>query len=305
MKLLKFKRMKELASKTYQDVQESIFSALCELDPKAEVIGDKWERGDNGGGGFSRVISSGEVFEKGGVNFSEVYGTLPAEMSLKLTGEAKEKEFYATGTSLVIHPYSPRVPTTHANYRYLEVEGLKWFGGGADLTPYKLEEEDATFFHQQFKTACDKHNEEFYPKFKKWCDEYFYLPHRKETRGVGGIFYDYLGKDDPENLDNYYNFSKDASAAFLEAYLPIVNKRKDEPWTEAEKDFQLHRRGRYVEFNLIYDRGTLFGLKTNGRTESILMSLPAEVRWSYNYQTENKAEEEKLLEVLRQPKEWV
>ena len=225
-------------------------------------------------------------------------------MTKKLLGTDGEAKFYATGTSLVLHPYSPMIPTVHANFRYLEVGNKKWFGGGSDLTPYYLFEEDARHFHKTAKNVCDKHDNCFYSQFKKECDQYFYLPHRKEARGVGGIFYDYLGKEEPEKLENFFSFAKDYSESFLDSYLPIVERRKDEPWTETQKEFQLLRRGRYVEFNLIYDRGTLFGLRTNGRTESILMSLPPTVNWTYNYQPTAGSKEAQLLEVLKNPRDW-
>lgn len=299
--------MKEKAKEIFIHAQNSICGALEKID-SANFISDIWQRedlgGGHGGGGDTRVLRKGKVFEQAGVNFSEVYGTLPKDMLEKLGLAPGNNKFYATGTSLVIHPNSPLVPTAHANFRYLEVGDKAWFGGGMDLTPSYLFEKDAQHFHSVLKQACDKHEANYYKKFKKECDEYFYLPHRGETRGIGGIFYDYLGKDDPENLENYFEFSADVSKAFVEAYCPIVEQRKNASWTNAQKRWQLLRRGRYVEFNLIYDRGTLFGLKTGGRTESILMSLPPEVNWEYDYQTTEGSEEAKLLEVLRSPKDW-
>jgi len=225
-------------------------------------------------------------------------------MSFKLTGKKEEQPFYATGVSLVIHPHSPRVPTSHANFRYLEVGEYSWFGGGADLTPYSLNLEDSSHFHQELKKACDNVSPAFYPKFKKECDEYFFIKHRNETRGVGGIFFDYLGKEENDKLDVYYDFSKSCGHSFVKAFLPIVKNRKDESWTEREKEFQLLRRGRYVEFNLVYDRGTHFGLHTNGRTESILMSIPPIAKWQYENDLASTDSEKKLQEILRQPIDW-
>lgn len=301
--------MREKAKKIFVEAQNSITKALEEVDGKAKFQSDTWERedqgGGHGGGGDTRVLRKGRIFEQAGVNFSEVHGTLPDEMLVRLGVNKEDNRFYATGTSLVIHPLSPMVPTSHANFRYLEVGDKFWFGGGMDLTPYYLFEEDAEHFHNTIKNVCDKHDISFYPRFKKECDEYFYLPHRKETRGIGGIFYDYLGKDEPENIDAYFDFSTDISKMFVEAYVPIVERRKDLEFKSEHKRWQLLRRGRYVEFNLIYDRGTIFGLKTGGRTESILMSLPPEVNWDYCVEIEDGTEEARLVEVLREPREWV
>lgn len=297
------------AKSFFIELQSQICSALERLDEKEIFSEDSWEREDHhgfsGGGGLTKLLRRGKVFEQAGVNFSEVYGTLPVEMVQKLLGEKQEKPFYATGTSLVIHPYSPKIPTTHANFRYLEVGDTCWLGGGADLTPYVLYREDAKHFHNVLKNACDTCNADFYPKFKKECDTYFYISHRKETRGVGGIFFDYLGKHDPENIHSYFEFSKSAGASFIEAYVPIVEKRKSENWSEREKEFQLLRRGRYVEFNLVYDRGTQFGLHTNGRAESILMSLPPLVTWQYEGSLARTEAEIELEQILKHPIDWV
>jgi coproporphyrinogen III oxidase len=252
-----------------------------------------------GGGGKSRVLENGRIFERAGVNTSAVSGVLSKSLAEKLQAEAKE--FYATGISVVLHPCSPVIPTVHMNLRYIELSnGEAWFGGGADLTPYYLFEDDAKHFHSILKSICDKHNREYYPRFKKWCDEYFFLKHRGEARGIGGIFFDYV-KDD---LENFFLLVEDLGNGFLDAYLPIVERRKNEPYGEQERDWQLVRRGRYVEFNLLQDRGTLFGLETGGRTESILMSLPPAVKWVYNYEPPSASREEELLAVLRHPKEW-
>lgn len=290
------------------NLQEDICKALTEVDRKEDFTKDIWERTDEtsapGGGGLTRLLVNGGVIEQGGVNFSEVYGTLPVEMSHKLTGSNVAERFYATGVSLVIHPHSPRVPTTHANFRYLEVANHAWFGGGADLTPFVLEVEDAKHFHSVFKNACTPFSKNYYSRFKKACDEYFYIPHRGETRGVGGLFFDYLGKDEPNKLEHFFEFTKAMGNSFIEAYLPIVEKRKNESYSEREREFQLLRRGRYVEFNLVYDRGTQFGLHTKGRTESILMSLPPLVRWQYEGSLAKTEKEKELEAVLREPRDW-
>ncbi len=296
--------MRERARQKFQDVQSLIISSLRALDSRADLKSDNWKR-DGGGGGLTCVLKKGAVFEKAGVNFSEVWGELPPEMGEKLVGKAQSLPFYATGTSLVIHPYSPMIPTVHANIRYLEVDEKSWIGGGADLTPYYLFEEDAVHFHQVMKSVCDSVKRGSYPKLKTWCDEYFFLKHRGEARGVGGIFFDYLGKEDPENIETHFSLAAALGDRFCEAYLPIVEKRKVESFTDEQKRFQLVRRGRYVEFNLIWDRGTLFGLRTGGRTESILMSMPPEVLWEYDHQVKPGTREHKLSEILKQPRDWV
>lgn len=290
------------------DLQDKICAALEEVDGLSKFIEDKWER-PGGGGGKTRVISNGKVFEKGGVNTSVVHGELPELFKQKFGVE--QANFYACGLSLVIHPMSPKVPTVHANWRYFEMydgEGTivkRWFGGGADLTPYYLVEKDAIHFHQVMQNMCDKHDTSYYAKFKKACDEYFFNSHRDETRGVGGLFYDYLEADTSKSWEELLNFQKDAGNCFIEAYKPIVESHKDEPYTEAQKYWQEIRRGRYVEFNLLHDRGTHFGIKTKGRTESILMSLPATVRWDYDHKAEEGSEEAKLISVLKNPKNWI
>ncbi|MGA9326533.1 MAG: oxygen-dependent coproporphyrinogen oxidase, partial [Salegentibacter sp.] len=259
--------------------------------------------------GRTRVIENGNVFEKGGVNISAVHGPLAKEMQKYF--KVGEVDFFACGLSLVIHPKNPMVPTVHANWRYFEMyekDGTtidQWFGGGQDLTPYYLFEEDAIHFHQISKQACDKYNPAFYPEYKKKCDEYFWNSHRDEARGIGGLFFDYLKADDEMSIDDWYNFVTEVGDSFLEAYVPIVEKRKDLPYSQKQRNWQEIRRGRYVEFNLVHDKGTLFGLKTNGRIESILMSLPPHVQWVYDHHPAPGSAEEKLLEVLKQPKEWV
>ncbi len=297
------------AAEAFRAIQDKICRALEASDGSGRFQEDVWERpdvsGTHGGGGFSRVLAEGSVFEQAGVNFSEVHGTLPQEMTKRLTGQDEPAPFFATGVSLVIHPRSPLVPTTHANFRYLEVGTHQWVGGGMDLTPYYLFDEDAVHFHQQAKNVCDQFDTSYYTRFKKWCDEYFYLPHRGETRGIGGLFFDYLGKEHPEKLDDYFAFASALGQAFPECYIPIVERRKTASWTEKQREFQLLRRGRYVEFNLLYDRGTLFGLQTGGRTESILMSLPPLVRWQYNFVPREGTEEARLLAILKAPRDWL
>jgi coproporphyrinogen III oxidase len=288
-------------------LQDDICAALEKIDGTAAFREDRWER-PGGGGGKTRVIADGNVFEKGGVNTSVVEGELPEVMAKQfgVTGG----QFMACGISLVIHPQNPFVPTVHANWRYFELYDAagdikdSWFGGGADLTPYYLDEEDGKHFHRTFKNACDPFGTHIYPLYKKQCDEYFVNKHRNnETRGIGGIFYDYLRPDASRTAADLFLFSKATGEAFINAYLPIVEKTKDLPYTTAHKDWQEYRRGRYVEFNLIHDRGTLFGLKTNGRIESILMSLPPRARWEYDYHPVPGSPEAKMVEYL-QPREW-
>jgi coproporphyrinogen III oxidase len=300
--------MKEKFVTYIKNLQDTITSKLETIDGKATFKEDPWVRKE-GGGGRTRVIENGAVFEKGGVNISEVHGELPESMQSYFG--VKDANFFACGLSLVLHPKNPFVPTVHANWRYFEMydqEGNivdQWFGGGQDLTPYYLFEEDATHFHQVSKTACDKHDPNFYPKYKARCDEYFHNAHRGEGRGIGGLFFDYLKKTETMSMEDWYNFVTEVGDSFLEAYVPIVEKRKNIEYTQENRDWQEIRRGRYVEFNLVHDKGTLFGLKTNGRIESILMSLPPHVQWRYDHNPEPGSEEEKLLECLKNPKEWV
>lgn len=297
------------------DLQNKITGGLESIESDSCFKEDVWERPE-GGGGRTRIIENGNVFEKAGVNISAVNGSLPESMqNLFNVGET---DFFACGLSLVIHPKSPMVPTVHANWRYFEMYDPEtahtigprkvinsWFGGGQDLTPYYLFEEDAVHFHHTCKTACDKHNPDFYPKFKKQCDDYFWNTHRNEARGIGGLFFDYC-KEIPEmSMENWFNFVTEIGNSFLEAYVPIVEKRKNLNFTSAQKAWQEIRRGRYVEFNLVHDKGTLFGLKTNGRIESILMSMPPRVQWVYDHHPEAGSEEEKLIKVLENPIVWV
>jgi len=284
------------------ELQNRICAAIEEIDGTGRFRSDAWER-PGGGGGDTRVISKGTVFEKGGVNTSVVHGALPATMAERM--KVPSAEFLATGVSLVLHPHSPRIPTVHANFRYFEMEtGDRWFGGGADLTPYIADPWDGGHFHTTIKRACDPFGTELYPRFKQECDRYFSIKHRGEARGLGGIFYDYLRPTSNDHAEQLFDFTRSVGDAFLPAYLPIVERHRNEPHTEREKHFQMLRRGRYVEFNLVYDRGTLFGLETNGRTESILMSLPPEVRFEYDAPMETTDSERVLMGWLRQPREW-
>ncbi|MBX9888557.1 MAG: oxygen-dependent coproporphyrinogen oxidase [Flavobacteriaceae bacterium] len=298
-----------------QNLQDTIVAGLEAVDGQAKFKEDLWERPE-GGGGRTRVIENGNVFEKGGVNISAVHGKLPEAMQ-KMFGVG-EADFFACGLSLVLHPKNPMVPTVHANWRYFEMYDTstelstgprkviqQWFGGGQDLTPYYLFEEDAVHFHQTCKTACDKHNPAFYPKYKKQCDTYFWNAHRNEARGIGGLFFDYCKATDEMIMENWFNFVSEVGNSFLQAYVPIVEKRKELTYTPEQKTWQEIRRGRYVEFNLVHDKGTLFGLKTNGRIESILMSLPPHVQWVYDHHPEAGSEEEKLVQVLENPRDWL
>lgn len=291
------------------DLQNRICQALETADGGAKFAEDRWERPE-GGGGRTRVIANGKVFEKGGVNTSVVFGDVTDAMrnQLKINGA----KWFACGLSLVLHPFNPFVPTVHCNYRMFELYDEndqvidRWFGGGTDLTPYYLFEDDARHFHGVYKSVCDNFDPSFYPKFKAACDEYFVNWHRdKERRGIGGIFYDYQRPDEKHDLDFWMNFGKACGDAFIPAYLPLVEKRKELPFEDKHKHWQEIRRGRYTEFNLVHDRGTLFGLKTNGRIESILMSLPPTVRFEYNYKPTPGSEEDKLLQACLHPGDWV
>ena len=300
--------MKDQFYKHIENLQDSITSKIEEVDGLAKFEEDIWQR-QEGGGGRTRVIENGAIFEKGGVNISAVHGELPEVLRKQFN--ADEGTFFACGLSLVLHPINPMIPTVHANWRYFEMYDTtgemvtQWFGGGQDLTPYYLFEEDAIHFHTVCKNVCDSYSPDFYSTFKKNCDDYFWNAHREEARGVGGLFFDYLKSTNCYSIQDRYNFVTAVGASFLESYLPIVQKRKDIPFTISQKDWQEIRRGRYVEFNLVHDRGTLFGLKTNGRIESILMSLPPVVQWKYNHHPEKESEEERLIKVLTNPKEWV
>lgn len=281
----------------FMSLQDEICQGLENLDGSARFMEDPWERKE-GGGGRTRVIMDGKVFEKGGVNFSHVHGPLPETISSKLNLKAGS-HFHATGVSIVIHPNNPHVPIIHMNVRYFEIEdGTWWFGGGIDVTPTYVIREEAVQVHQYLKNTCDQHDPAYYPEFKAWCDRYFYIKHRKETRGIGGLFFDRLKADSAEGKDARWHFVQAVGKSFLPIYAQLVNANKKRMYSTREKDFQMLRRSRYVEFNLVYDRGTKFGLETDGRIESILMSMPPETKWFYNFQPEPGSYEEDTLRNL-------
>jgi coproporphyrinogen III oxidase len=291
-----------------QGLQDRICAGVEEADGKSYFVTDEWER-EGGGGGRTRTIAGGDLIEKGGVNTSVVWGEVTDTMRTQLKVEGNR--WFAAGLSLVLHPKNPFVPTTHANWRYFELYnemGIvtdKWFGGGSDLTPYYLFAEDARHFHRTFRDAMDVFGKEYYPRFKHWCDEYFVNKHRgNEMRGIGGVFYDHLRPADAKDVERLFAFQQAVGNAFLPAYLPIAEKRKGLSYGQREIEWQEIRRGRYVEFNLIHDRGTLFGLKTSGRTESILMSLPPRAQWAYNYQPAEGSPEALLLDACLHPRDW-
>lgn len=285
----------------FESIQDQICAQL-ELADGTGFIEELWDR-PGGGGGKTRILQ-GNIIEKGGVNFSAVEGTLPDNLC-KMMG-IETCNFFATGVSIVMHPINPWIPIIHMNIRYFETsDGKWWYGGGIDLTPHYIIEEQARFFHKSLKEICDKHNDIYYPDFKSWADEYFYIEHRKETRGVGGIFFDYLGRDTAENKENLLNFVSEIGLNFAPIYTDLISKNKDLPFTEDNIKWQQLRRGRYVEFNLVYDRGTKFGLQTDGRIESILMSLPKLARWEYNYHALPGSEEERTLSLLKKGISWI
>ena len=281
----------------FRGLQDRIVSALEALDG-TRFREDSWDRA-GGGGGRSRILENGRVFEKAGVNFSDVHGEMSEEFAKQVPGEGRA--FTASGVSLVLHPRSPMIPTVHANFRFLTKGERQWFGGGADLTPYYPFRDDVIHFHRTWRDVCRRYAPAIdYGRYKKWCDDYFFLTHRNEPRGVGGIFFDYLEGD----FETSFDFVRDAGNTFLSAYLPIAERRQATPYGERERAFQEYRRGRYVEFNLIYDRGTIFGLKTGGRIESILMSLPPHVQWRYDWHPEPGSPEAELYEVYLQARDW-
>lgn len=286
-----------------RSIQDLISSGLEQEDGGARFHEDIWEH-HSGGGGISRVISHGNVFEKGGVNFSAVEGALPAFLGPHITPGASR--FFATGVSIVIHPDSPLLPIIHANVRYFESDkGDRWFGGGIDLTPVYVVDGQAAQFHRTLKAACDTLDESAYQRYKQAADNYFFIPHRKETRGIGGVFYDYLKPGESYSFKQLFQFTQTIGSAFLPAYLPIVQAQKQLAWTPEEKQWQLIRRGRYVEFNLVYDKGTRFGLETGGRIESILMSLPEHASWIYNHQPAPGSKEERSMALFRKDMDWI
>ena len=299
---------KEQIVADYQLIQDEICAALESVDGKAHFEEEKWER-EGGGGGRTRVIQNGNIFEKGGVNFSAVHGQLPETIRKSL--KIEQEDFFATGISIVIHPNHPLVPIIHMNIRYFEMpalgdkEPVRWFGGGIDLTPHYVVEDDARFFHQSLKAVCDRFNIGFYPRFKQWADDYFFIKHRNETRGIGGIFYDRLTANEDLTWETIFEFSKVLGRSFIPVYSELVNRHKNESFTDEQQQWQYQRRSRYAEFNLVYDAGTRFGLETNGRIESILMSLPPTAKWLYNYQPAPGSEEEKTLSLLKKGINWV
>ena len=299
---------KEQIATEYQTIQDEICLALENLDGKAKFEEEKWER-EGGGGGRTRVIQNGNLFEKGGVNFSAVDGQLP--YTLKKALKVEEDNFFATGVSIVIHPNHPIVPIIHMNIRYFEMpsigdnEPVRWFGGGIDVTPHYIIDEDAKFFHGHLKSVCDRFNKDFYSRFKQWADDYFFIKHRNETRGIGGIFYDRLTATNELSWDDLFEFSKAIGRSFIPIYSELVNKNRNKPFTDDQQQWQYQRRSRYAEFNLVYDAGTKFGLETNGRIESILMSLPPTAKWLYNYQPKPDSEEGRTLSLLKKGINWI
>ena len=300
--------MKQTFSTYIDSLQDRITSKLEEVDGMGRFQKDNWER-PGGGGGQTRVIENGGVFEKGGVNVSKVYGTLPETMQKHL--KVQHGRFFACGISLVLHPKNPLVPTVHANFRYFELYDEdnhivdQWFGGGIDLTPYYVFEQDIKHFHRTCKSVCDAHDSTFYATYKEKCDTYFWNTHRNEARGVGGLFFDYCRATEGKTVSQWYDFVTAVGDSFLDAYIPILTRRKDTPFNDQNRQWQEIRRGRYVEFNLIHDKGTLFGLRTQGRIESILMSLPPVVQWKYNISPAEGSEEERLERVLKNPIDWI
>ena len=300
---------KEQISADYQQIQDEICAALEQVDGKAKFEEELWER-EGGGGGRTRIIQNGNIFEKGGVNFSAVHGQLPENMRKALQVELDD--FFATGVSIVIHPNHPMVPIIHMNIRYFEMPSsfggenkpLRWFGGGIDLTPHYIIDADAQYFHSNIKAVCDAYYHDFYHRFKLWADDYFYIKHRNETRGIGGIFYDRLTANDEISWETIFEFSKTLGRSFIPVYTELVERNRNTPFTPQQQEWQYQRRSRYTEFNLVYDAGTKFGLETNGRIESILMSLPPTAKWLYNYQPAAGSEEERTLQLLKKGINW-
>ena len=298
---------KKEVAKAYQEIQQSIVEGLTTLDGGAIFEEENWER-PGGGGGRSKVIQNGALIEKGGVNFSAVEGKLPD--AIKKAFKTDKEDFFATGVSIVLHPHNPWVPIIHMNIRYFEMQTgddtLQWFGGGIDVTPHYVVEKDAKFFHQQLKNTCDQFNKEFYPKFKTWADDYFFIKHRQETRGIGGIFYDRLTPANTElSWEQILEFSKAIGNSFLPIYTELVKSGREKTYTPAEKQWQYQRRSRYAEFNLVYDSGTKFGLETDGRIESILMSMPPMASWVYDFKAEPHSKEAETLSLLKKGINWV
>ncbi len=291
-------------SNWFMDLQDRICSSLEKIEGNATFFEDKWIR-EAGGGGRTRIISDGTIIEKGGVNYSAVFGAAPKFLIEQLDVDPSA-QFYATGVSIVIHPVNPFVPIIHMNVRYFEMTGgISWFGGGIDLTPHYVKWDDGVFFHNQLKNVCDKNNQNYYSEFKKWADNYFFIKHRNETRGIGGIFFDQLKGDKDSTLENIWEFVKDVGNCFLPTYSELVKRNVKESFNAENQKWQSLRRGRYVEFNLVYDRGTKFGLETDGRTESILMSLPKTASWEYNFLPLKGSQEEFTLSYLKKGIDWL
>jgi coproporphyrinogen III oxidase len=301
---------KEQIAADYQQIQDEICAALELTDGKSIFEEEKWER-EGGGGGRTRIIQNGNIFERGGVNFSAVHGQLPDTMKKAL--KVDQDDFFATGVSIVIHPNHPMVPIIHMNIRYFEMpssfgteaEPVRWFGGGIDLTPHYIFDADAAYFHEYLRSVCNAYSADFYHRFKLWADDYFFIKHRNETRGIGGIFYDRLTASEETSWERIFEFSKAVGRSFIPIYTELVNRNRDKAFGEKHQQWQYQRRSRYTEFNLVYDAGTKFGLETNGRIESILMSLPPTAKWVYNYQPEQGSEEEKTLSLLKKGINWV
>jgi coproporphyrinogen III oxidase len=295
---------KEIISLWFQSLQKDIIHQLEIADGKGKFIYDDWQRPE-GGGGRSSVIENGNIIEKGGVNFSAVYGPTPMFL-IRSNPSLQGTDFFATGVSIVLHPHNPRVPIIHMNVRYFEAgDDVYWFGGGIDLTPHYVNISDAKYFHSVLKNACEKHNAQYYNKFKKWADDYFFIPHRNETRGIGGIFFDHLSGSSTEEKSELFEFVKTIGNTFAPTYVHFMRKNKDLPFNDGHKQWQYLRRGRYAEFNLVYDKGTKFGLETNGRTESILMSLPPRAEWHYNFKPQKNSDEANTLNLLRKEIDWL
>lgn len=291
-------------SQWFMDLQDLICKGVEDINGKTKFQEENWIR-SGGGGGRTRVIQSERVIEKGGVNYSAVYGTIPEKVAQELA-LPKDVEFYATGVSIVLHSTSPLVPIIHMNVRYFEISnGTYWFGGGIDITPHYIVPEDAKYFHQLLREVCQKHDTEYYPRFKQWADEYFYIKHREETRGIGGIFFDRLTESKEHSKQQLFDFVKDVGNVFLPAFNYLINRYAGKPYSAVEKNWQMLRRSRYVEFNLLYDKGTKFGLDTDGRTESILMSMPPAAKWLYNYIPVADSKEAETLTLLKKGIDWV
>ena len=296
-------KMKTEISTIFKKLQDQICLGLEKINTSSKFSEDLWER-PGGGGGRSRTLSKGKIIQKGGVNFSEVSGPTPETILKSL--DLPLSDFYATGVSIVIHPVNPWVPIIHMNVRYFEIsDGTYWFGGGIDLTPHYVIESDAVFFHKQLKEICDQHDSGYYAQFKKWADDYFFIKHRNETRGIGGIFFDRLSSQKASEKQQLWQFVLSLCNGFLPIYTELISRNKDRPFTKAQQDWQYLRRGRYVEFNLVLDKGTKFGLDTDGRTESILMSLPPFASWEYNHQPEKESPEAKTLAYLVKDIDWI